>query len=283
MNILERGPDGATLHVHGADAVLGEHPLGNVATVQTLFSVDGRFLATVNGDHVSIYDTGTNNVVRMIPTPGTIAVHFSPTAKFLIVYQKANAAGAGEEKNLTVWNTESGEKLYSCFQKSFNKSEWPYIQFSDDDSIACRVVNNEVHFLKCCDFVAPACRLRVPNVAAAKLSPGVVPTLAAFVPEIKGQPGSVRLYSPPSDNSEGAIESPPLARRSFFRVQEVEFSWARNGVAVLVLGSSEVDATNQSYYGESSLHFMRTDGELDCKVNYNTYFWEFIRATTNDV
>ena len=44
MNILERGPDGATLHVHSADAVLGEHPLGNVATVQTLFSVDGRFL-----------------------------------------------------------------------------------------------------------------------------------------------------------------------------------------------------------------------------------------------
>ena len=86
------------------------------------------------------------------------------------------------------------------------------------------------------------------------------------MPEIKGQPGNVRLYNPPSDNSEGAIESPPLARRSFFRVQEVEFSWARNGVALLVLGSSEVDATNQSYYGESSLHFMRTDGELDCKV-----------------
>lgn len=266
MNILERGPDGATLHVHSADAVLGEHPLGNVATVQTLFSVDGRFLACVTGDHVSIYDTGTNNVVRKIPTPGTIAVHFSPTAKFLIVYQKANAVGAGEEKNLSVWNTESGEKLFSCFQKSFNKAEWPYIQFSDDDSIACRVVNNEVHFLRCCDFGAPACRLRVPNVAAAKLSPGVIPTLAAYVPEIKGQPGNVRLYNPPSDNSEGAIESPPLARRSFFRVQEVEFSWARNGVALLVLGSSEVDATNQSYYGESSLHFMRTDGELDCKV-----------------
>ena len=174
MNILERGPDGATLHVHSADAVLGEHPLGNVATVQTLFSVDGRFLACVTGDHVSIYDTGTNNVVRKIPTPGTIAVHFSPTAKFLIVYQKANAVGAGEEKNLSVWNTESGEKLFSCFQKSFNKAEWPYIQFSDDDSIACRVVNNEVHFLRCCDFGAPACRLRVPNVAAAKLSPGVI-------------------------------------------------------------------------------------------------------------
>ena len=46
---------------------------------------------------------------------GTIAVHFSPTAKFLIVYQKANAVGAGEEKNLSVWNTESGEAL-SCFQ-----------------------------------------------------------------------------------------------------------------------------------------------------------------------
>ena len=60
-----------------------------------------------------------------------------------------------------------------------------------------------------------------------------------------------------SDNSEGAIESPPLARRSFFRVQEVEFSWARNGVALLVLVSPQKDATNQSYYGEALSTSMR--------------------------
>jgi hypothetical protein len=34
----------------------------------------------------------------------------------------------------------------------------------------------------------------------------------------------------------GAVELQPEARKSFFRVQEVEFSWAQNGCAVLILG-----------------------------------------------
>ena len=49
-------------------------------------------------------------------------------------------------------------------------------------------------------------------------------------------------------------------------VNEVEYEWAADGSAVLILGSSELDATNRNYYGESSLFFMRADGTLECKV-----------------
>jgi hypothetical protein len=35
----------------------------------------------VHGAGVSIYDTSTNDVLRVIPTPGTIAVHFSPSGR----------------------------------------------------------------------------------------------------------------------------------------------------------------------------------------------------------
>jgi uncharacterized protein with WD repeat len=48
----------------------------------------------------------------------------------------------------------SGAQVYACFQKSFQKAEWPYLQFSADDSIACRVVTNEVHFIRSADFSA---------------------------------------------------------------------------------------------------------------------------------
>ena len=65
------------------------------------------------------------------------------------MYQKANASGAGEgEKNMTVWDVSTGAKVYECFQKAFNKAEWPYIQFSADDSVACRVVTNEAGTLR---------------------------------------------------------------------------------------------------------------------------------------
>ena len=77
-----------------------------------------------------------------------------------------------------------GANVYNCFQKSFNKADWPYLQFSADDLVACRVVTNEVHFIRATDFAAQPLRLRVPQIATAKLSPGASPMLAAFVPEV---------------------------------------------------------------------------------------------------
>ena len=267
MHVLERGPAGAAMHAYSEQGQLDEHPLGTWQTSHTLFSPDGRFLASIKADEVTICDTGSNMILHSISSPGTIALHFSSTSKYLSVYQKANATGAGDKKNLCVYEVKEGLKLYACFQKSFTKADWPYIQFSADDSIACRAVTNEVHFLRCSDFGAQALRLRVPRLVTAKLSPGHPATLATFVPEINGQPGSVCVYTPPPNDSDAVIELPPLARKSFFRIQEVDFNWAHDGSAVLILGSSDVDATNQSYYVETSLHFMCAEGDLDCKVS----------------
>ena len=98
-------------------------------------------------------------------------------------------------------------EVYECFQKAFNKADWPYIQFSADDAVACRVVTNEVHFIRASDFTAQPLRLRVPQIASAKLSPGKSPMLAAFVPEVKGQPASVRIYAPPPPDSQAGSAS----------------------------------------------------------------------------
>jgi uncharacterized protein with WD repeat len=37
----------------------------------------------------------------------------------------------------------------------------------------------------------------------------------------------------------------------------VSFKWNSTGTAVLVFASCDVDKTNQSYYGETNLHFLR--------------------------
>ena len=78
MGVFERGLEGVTSHLHGAEAKLAPGKISRMPTSQTLFSADGRILAAVNNAGVSFYDTAANPVVREIPAPGTIAIHFSP-------------------------------------------------------------------------------------------------------------------------------------------------------------------------------------------------------------
>lgn len=42
--------------------------------------------------------------------------------------------------------------------------------------------------------------------------------------------------------------------------------WNASGTALLALTAADVDATNQSYYGEQKLYFMAADGSNECAV-----------------
>ena len=46
----------------------------------------------------------------------------------------------------------------------------------------------------------------------------------------------------------------------------VQLQWNVSGSALLAMTSSDVDATNQSYYGEQKLHYLAADGSNDCMV-----------------
>jgi len=191
------------------------------------------------------------------------AAAFSPLGAYLQVYHKP--AGEGD-KNLRLYSLPSGALAFSLAQKKYTRDSWPSLQWSDDESVLARVVSNEVQLFSPSDFTAPPRRLRVPGVTAASLSPGAAPVVAAFVPEAKGAPASLRICALPLPGGEAVTEPAPLARRSFFRVTYVKFRWNCSGSALLVLATADVDATNQSYFGESSLHFLRTDGSLDGSV-----------------
>ena len=51
-----------------------------------------------------------------------------------------------------------------------------------------------------------------------------------------------------------------------FRASDASFLWSPSGAAVLVKTSTDVDATGQSYYGESKLAFMSADGKTEGSV-----------------
>ncbi|CAI5491112.1 unnamed protein product, partial [Closterium sp. Naga37s-1] len=219
----------------------------------------------------------------------------------------------------------------------------PSVQFSADESVACRPVNGEVQLFTGADLAAGvAARLKVPGMTSAQLAPSPPSHIAVFAPEAKGAPASVRIITrdsatplssssavamatwsshvvgapasvriftrdslygaqlyvlclpslllplsflpppqgapasvriftrdsaTPSSSSSAASAPPaPIARRSFFKCSAVRLVWNMGTTAVLAWTHSDVDKTNQSYYGESGLHFLAADGSFEGAV-----------------
>ena len=119
--------------------------------------------------------------------------------------------------------------------------------------------------------------------------------LAAAVPEAKGAPGLVGIWEVDllplgsgmttasngggtgggdGENKAAAESQPqprsdppsPRAKRSLMRASTVDLRWCPTGEALLAFASTESDSSNKSYYGDSKLHFLKSDGTKDCLV-----------------
>ncbi|ONI29636.1 hypothetical protein PRUPE_1G207000 [Prunus persica] len=255
LDILVRGPEGFSLW-NGPPFSNGQPgiKLENISCTSTKFSEDGSRLMVMKSDSViSIYDCSSYREIRSFQIPNVAAAALSPRGTYVQTFQKSSTP---QEKNVILWNTETGDPVYQQFQKNMTKATWPSIRFSSDEAVACRLATNEIQFLDAGDFSKPFIyRLRVPGVAAFELSKAPGSHVAAFVPESKGIPASVQIFS-----CAKAVQSQPLARRSFFRCSSVQLNWNNGSTGLLVVVQSDVDKTNQSYYGESKLNYLTTDG-----------------------
>lgn len=76
---------------------------------------------------------------------GTTVAHvaFSPLGTYALTWCRASLA---PNENLCVWRTDTGERVAKFSQKDFVARKWPSIQWTDDESLACRGVSSEVHF-----------------------------------------------------------------------------------------------------------------------------------------
>ncbi|XP_019083329.1 PREDICTED: eukaryotic translation initiation factor 2A-like [Camelina sativa] len=228
--------------------------LERVSCSNTKFSVDGSKLMAIKSDGIiSIYNSSSLTELRSFTIANVTAAELSPCGTYLQTFQKPTTP---QEKNVSVWNIETGDLAHSHYQKSITKTTWPSIRFCPDESSACRLATNEVQFFDPKDFSKGiTSRIRVPGVAAFELSKTPASHVAVFVPESKGSPGSVQIFGCGKD-----LQSQPSARRSFFRCSSVQFSWNHGSTGLLVVVQSDVDKTNQSYYGETKLHYLTIDG-----------------------
>lgn len=228
--------------------------LDKVSCLNAKFSDDGSLLMVVKSNSViTIYDCKTAKEIRSFQVPNLVASVLSPRGTYLQTFQKPSGP---QDKNVTLWKIETGDSIYQHSQKNMTRANWPAIQFSSDEATACRVPTNEVQFFDTGDFSkGVVCRLRVPGVASAELSISPASHVAAFVPESKGVPASVQIFA-----CGDASQTQPMARRSFFRCSTTQLKWNHGSTGLLIVVQSDVDKTNQSYYGESKLYYLTTDG-----------------------
>ncbi|KAG5552513.1 hypothetical protein RHGRI_010558 [Rhododendron griersonianum] len=257
LEILVRGPDGFTVwtgppYSNGQPGI----KLERIPCSNAKFSEDGCKLMVMKSDSViSIYDCKSSKELRSFEVPNILGATLSPCGTYLQTFQKASSP---QEKNVILWKTETGESVYYLFQKNMTKTTWyvPSIRFSSDEAVACRMATNEIQFFDTGDFSKGIVnRLRIPGVAAVELSKSPGTHVAVFVPESKGIPASVQIFVCGKDS-----QSQPVARRSFFRCSTVQLNWNSGSTGLLVVVQSDVDKTNQSYYGESKLNYLTTDG-----------------------
>jgi translation initiation factor 2A len=84
------------------------------------FSEDGAKLAVTTPDAVVVFDTDSGKELIKIPAAGVASTAFSPLGTYLQTFQKPQ----GQQKNLTLWDLETGAIVLQQFQKVISKSTW---------------------------------------------------------------------------------------------------------------------------------------------------------------
>lgn len=188
---------------------------------------------------------------------------------------KENAEGT---PNLNIYSTADGNCIFSTIQKK--NTEWePH--WSCDESILAFMVGGEAVFYETNEpngFEKPAKKIGGARNGTISLSPyGNNPYVAFHVPGVKGLPSMCKIYKYPDLQA-----AQPIGCKSFFQVMlrhshfihhnkllnisvfkadRVEMMWNKRSTGLILLTSTEVDATGASYYGKMALHFMSTRGD----------------------
>lgn len=238
-------------------------PEGNLRCF--VYSPCGRYLAWASSEFVCIVDASVGHAIASIPILNVFEIEFSPKGTYFSTWERPSKDEDGNAtKNLKIWRTIEGlgdgeEKMPIGFFVQKSQSGWN-LQYTADESSCARMVSNEVHFYDCNDLKSVWNKLRIEGVAAFSVCPGQAHAVAVFVPERKGQPASVKVYSVPQFNS-------PIAQKTFFKGDKVQLKWNSQGTSLLVLAQTDVDKSNKSYYGETTLYILSVNGTTDARIS----------------
>ncbi|KAI1811611.1 translation initiation factor eIF-2A [Poronia punctata] len=237
-------------------------PEGNLRCC--VYSPCGRFLAWASNEIVCVVDASVGHVLSTLAVSNVFDVAFSPRGTYVSTWERpAKDENGDATKNLKVWRTiddlpESAEKtpIGRFVQKSQNG--WN-LQYTSDEKVCARLVTNEVQFYSSDNLSTVWNKLRAEGVTDFAIAPGQSKNLAVFIPERKGQPAAVKVFNVPQFTT-------PISQKTFFKGDKVQLKWNSLGTSLLVLAQTEVDKSNKSYYGETTLYLLNANGSLDARI-----------------
>lgn len=261
------------------------------STTDIIFSSDGALALSIEGAdcRAVVRSTATGAEVSHFGgtedtgAPGKVSVvAFSPSATAVLVWCRPAQAHLSQEAfpNLCVYRVADGARVAGWHQKLFDREKWPYVQWNNDETVAARLTKAEICFYDTTGPEAappalgkpPYARHRVAGAGAFRLAPTGT-HVAAFVPAGASSPGRLMLFDVPTpaggDDAPSAKEgdggaqqaTEPLASRSTFKADAVEYAWNAPGTALLATTSTNTDTSGKSYYGESALYYATIKGE----------------------
>lgn len=217
---------------------------------------------------VSIIDASVGHFITTLPAPNVYELGFSPLGTYIITWQRPSKDDDGNAaKNLKVWKIldDSHEGIERGPVGQFvqrSQTGWN-LQYTSDELYCARVVTNEVQFYESGNLRQVWNKLIAEGVSDFVVSPGKNHSVAIFIPERKGQPATVKLYTVPNFTS-------PVSQKNFFKGDKVQMKWNDNGTAVLVLAQTDVDKSNKNYYGESTMFLLATNG-FDSRITLGKF------------
>ncbi|ORZ34575.1 eukaryotic translation initiation factor eIF2A-domain-containing protein [Catenaria anguillulae PL171] len=226
-------------------------------------SKTGNLVACVSTEGLTVTDLTSNTEIYSFQQKGIIEVSMSPKGTYVCTWErqaKPDPATNRPHMNLLIHNVLTKEVIARHPHK--NQASW-IPQWSDDESLYGRLsgTSDVTFYVTIGPNAGAAFKLRgATNIADYSISPGNNPHVVVFIPEDKrGTPAIVKMFSL------GNFQNPTSAK-TFYKADKVKFVWNHLGTGVLVLTSTEVDSTGQSYYGENNLYYMSTAGNWDCRV-----------------
>lgn len=228
------------------------------------YSLCGRYYAWATVEGVTVVDTASGNIVTSLTMTQVVDIGFSPHGSYLITFERPSKDENGDAaKNLKVWRTaedfaewQEKQVVGQFVQKS--QANWN-LQYTPDEQYCARAVTNEIQFYESSDLITVWNKLRVEGVTTFAISPGSNNSVAVFIPERKGQPAAVKVFTIPQFAS-------AVSQKTFYKGDKVELKWNVLGTSLIVLAQTETDKSNNSYYGETNLYMLSANGGFDSRI-----------------
>ncbi|KAF9228912.1 translation initiation factor eIF-2A [Gyrodon lividus] len=223
------------------------------------YSNDGRLFAYALPTAVRIFQAEGARLLQELSIPNIIELQFSPRGTYLSTWERpVKLEDGAQHKNLRVFSVSTGEELIAFTQKS--QEGWD-LQYTVSESHAIRLVSQEVQVFRPAEWDKGVVdKLRVEGASMVSLSLGLNPSVAIFVAEKNGAPASIKIYGLL------ALAGVPTCSKNFYKADRAQIKWNDLGTQALVLTQTEVDNSNMSYYGETSMYLLSAAGNFDCRV-----------------